>query len=194
MIKLALLRHGHTEWNHAGRIQGRTDVPLEAEAAAALAALELPANWRNAALVASPLNRAVQTAELVAQRAPTKIASLMEMDWGDWEGLRGVDLREQTDGAFRDIEHWGWNYTPPNGESPAQIAHRLTPWLTTLSTDTVAVCHIGIMRVLLAQATGWNFDGPAPFRIKRNRLFILNIDEKELTFEPEQPRLVERVL
>ena len=42
MPRLALLRHGHTDWNRAGRIHGRTDVPLDDEARADLAGLSLP--------------------------------------------------------------------------------------------------------------------------------------------------------
>ena len=57
-IKLALIRHGHTQWNLDGKIQGRTDVPLTAEATDQLGALELPADWQNATVVSSPLLRA----------------------------------------------------------------------------------------------------------------------------------------
>jgi probable phosphoglycerate mutase len=49
------------------------------------------------------------------------------------------------------------------------------------------VCHIGVMRVLLAQAWGWDFHGPAPFQIKRNRLYILSLPD--LTPEPDPVRL-----
>jgi probable phosphoglycerate mutase len=37
------------------------------------------------------------------------------------------------------------------------------------------------MRMILAQAHGWDFDGPAPFRIKRNRLFVVELDGERLT-------------
>ena len=70
MIRLALLRHGHTAWNRARRIQGRTDIPLDATAVAELGAQRLPPPWDAAALWSSPLSRAVETAELVARRAP----------------------------------------------------------------------------------------------------------------------------
>jgi probable phosphoglycerate mutase len=63
--------------------------------------------------------------------------------------------------------------------------------LATLTQDTVAVCHIGIMRVLLAKAHDWNFSGAAPFRIKRNRLYLIQIDESGLTAEPDPIRLKE---
>ncbi|WP_299673888.1 histidine phosphatase family protein [uncultured Roseobacter sp.] len=174
MMRLALLRHGHTAWNRAGRIQGRTDVPLEADAEAQLATLRLPTPWDRAALCASPLARARRTAECIADRAPETHAALIEMDWGAWEGLQGAVLRADPTSGFRDIEDWGWDFRPPGGESPAEVRARLTPWAEALRTDTLAVCHIGIMRVLLAGTTGWNFTGPAPFRIKRNRLYILS--------------------
>ena len=192
MTQLAILRHGHTDWNRAGRIQGRTDIALDPEARAQLAALRLPAPWGDVDLVASPLARAVETARLVADRAPETTQALMEMDWGQWEGKRGVDLKADPASGFRDIEDWGWGYTPPGGESPADLRARLIPWAEGLQRDTVAVCHIGVMRVLLAHAMGWDFSGPAPFQVKRNRLYILHITPDGWQAANEQIRLEER--
>ena len=193
MTRLALLRHGHTEWNRAGRIQGRTDIPLDAAAEAELAAQKLPAPWDRATLWSSPLARARDTALLVADAAPQTHAALTEMDWGTWEGLHGKDLRSDPTSGYRDIEDWGWHYTPPGGESPETIRLRLIPWAAGLSGDNVAVCHIGIMRVLLAHATGWNFKGPAPFRIKRNRLFVIDMTTSVWTTLPNPIRLEPRI-
>ncbi|WP_425044578.1 histidine phosphatase family protein [Primorskyibacter sp. S87] len=190
MTKLALLRHGHTAWNRAGQIQGRSDIPLDAEARKELAGYALPVPWEQAELWSSPLARARETAELVAAHKPKTDPALTEMNWGDWEGKRGVDLLAQNGSGYRHIEDWGWDYRPPNGESPQEVWHRLRPWAEGLKTDAVAVCHIGIMRVLLARAHGWHFDGPAPFRIKRNRLFIIDLDN--WTPAPEPVRLVLR--
>lgn len=192
MIRLALIRHGHTAWNRAGRIQGRTDIPLDADARQDLAKLTLPADWINAALCASPLARAQETARLISDRTPNAEPALMEMNWGDWEGAQAAVLHADPGSDHRPIETWGWNYTPPNGESPAALRARLVPWMAALQQDTVAVCHIGVMRVILALATGWQFEGPAPFRIKRNRLYVLDIHEGALTLHPDPVRLVER--
>ena len=181
MIRLALLRHGHTAWNRAGQIQGRSDIPLDEAARVELSEFTLPAPWDQADLWSSPLSRAVETAEIVAGRAPKTAPALTEMFWGDWEGKQGLDLKANPSSGFRDIEQWGWHYRPPNGETPAEVWSRLAPWVDTLQRDTVAVCHIGIMRMILARAHGWNFDGPAPFRIKRNRLFVVEIDGTTLT-------------
>ncbi len=175
MTRLGLLRHGHTAWNRAGRIQGRTDVPLDAAAEAELAGYELPPPWDTATLWSSPLSRAVVTARLVSGRQPQPTDALMEMDWGQWEGQKGIDLRADPGSGFRDIEDWGWDYTPPGGESPLDMRARLTPWVAQLTGDNLAVCHIGVMRVLLAMATGWSFSGPAPFQIKRNRFYVVTI-------------------
>ncbi len=190
MTRLALLRHGHTAWNRAGQIQGRSDIPLDEDARAELAGFDLPEPWNKAALWSSPLLRASETARLVAGRDAQVSPALTEMNWGDWEGQRGVDLIKDPASGYRHIEDWGWDYRPPNGETPGELWNRLHPWLNDLQQDTVAVCHIGIMRVILARAWGWDFDGPAPFRIKRNRLFIVNLDTMQA--EPEPVRLIRR--
>ncbi|WP_170362478.1 histidine phosphatase family protein [Ruegeria arenilitoris] len=188
MTRLALLRHGHTHWNRAGRIQGRSDIPLDEDARAELSAMQLPAPWKDADLWSSPLLRASETARLVAGREPQTSDALTEMNWGDWEGLHGVDLIADPDSGYRHIEDWSWDFRPPNGESPAEVWARLHPWLNALSGDTVAVCHIGIMRVILARAWGWDFNGPAPFKIKRNRMYI--VDMSTLRPQPEPVRLI----
>ncbi|MEM9643125.1 MAG: histidine phosphatase family protein [Pseudomonadota bacterium] len=190
MTRLALLRHGHTAWNRAGRIQGRSDIPLDPEARAELSKYSLPAAWNTAEIWASPLERARETAQIVTGRVPLTNDALIEMNWGDWEGQRGVDLIEDEASGYRHIEDWGWDYRPPNGESPSDIWHRLAPWLAELQNDTLAVCHIGIMRVILARAWGWDFAGPAPFKIKRNRFYV--IDLATMTPEPEPVRLTKR--
>ena len=194
MIRLALLRHGHTEWNRAGRLQGRTDIALDATARADLAALRLPPAWRGADLVASPLSRAMETAALVAGRPARPVPALIEMNWGRWEGLRGVDLRADPASGYRDIEAWGWSFHPPDGESVQELRDRVFAGLAQLRRDTVAVCHIGVMRVILAVAQGWAFAGPAPFRIKRGRLYIVTFPAgapNRMTYAQEPDRLIE---
>ncbi|WP_298860798.1 histidine phosphatase family protein [uncultured Sulfitobacter sp.] len=192
MIRLALLRHGHTTWNREGRVQGRSDIPLDAYAVQELGALRLPTPWDSADLWSSPLERAAHTARLVGGHAPKTDAALMEMNWGDWEGRKAAELRSDPSCDHRDIETWGWHYTPPNGESPAALHARLLPWVAQRKTNTVAVCHIGVMRVLMAHATGWNFDGLAPFAVKRNRLFVIEIRGNDWTLLPDSIRLESR--
>lgn len=192
MIRLGLIRHGHTPWNRAGRIQGSSDIALDPDARAELAALRLPPPWDAARLWSSPLLRAVETARLIAGQEPQAAPELTEMNWGDWEGKRGVDLLAQPGSGYRHIEDWGWDFRPPGGDSVADVRDRLRPWLAALDRDAVAVCHIGIMRVLLAQAHGWDFDGPAPFRVKRGRLYPLRIDGDRVMPDGEAIRLIPR--
>jgi len=173
--RIALLRHGHTAWNRAGRIQGQVDIPLDEDARDELARLRLPDAYKQWTLVASPLGRAIETAQLVGGRAPEIVPELIEMDWGEWQGLRGGDLVADARSGYRHLEEWGWDFRPPGGESPRIAWQRIAPWIAAARGGIVAVTHIGVIRVLLARATGWNFCGPAPISVKRNRLFIVNV-------------------
>lgn len=189
MIRLALLRHGHTAWNRSGRLQGRTDMPLDDAAKEELRQQRLPAPWDQADLWASPLSRARETAQIIAGRKPKVHEALIEMNWGDFEGEKRIDLFEDPNADYQHVETWGWTYTPPNGEAIGAVRDRVVGWAEGLSGDHVAVCHIGVMRALLAHATGWAFDGPAPFQIKRNRLYLIEIDRGKWSAQPEPARL-----
>jgi probable phosphoglycerate mutase len=94
--------------------------------------------------------------------------------------------------GYRHIEEWGWDFQPPGGETPKMVWERLASWVGSLEGPVVVVSHIGIMRVMLARATGWNFNGPAPFRVKRDRLYRIDVrDDGTLAFDNEPVRLIE---
>jgi broad specificity phosphatase PhoE len=92
---LLLVRHGETDWNADGRLQGQTDRTLSdfghrqaRQLADALAEEELEA------IYASDLARARETAEIVGERLGLAVvldADLREKDWGTWEGLTAVE-------------------------------------------------------------------------------------------------------
>lgn len=99
MTRLLIWRHGRTAWNATSRIQGQTDVELDAvgHAEAAAAAHRLAARHPDA-IIASDLRRATQTAEYLAKATGVPIqldARLRERDFGVWQGLTSVELNEQ---------------------------------------------------------------------------------------------------
>jgi broad specificity phosphatase PhoE len=92
---LILVRHGETDWNAAGRLQGHTDRPLSdyGRRQAQQLAAELEGE-RFDAIYASDLARARETAEIVAERLALPVAldpDLREKDWGNWEGLTSTE-------------------------------------------------------------------------------------------------------
>jgi probable phosphoglycerate mutase len=95
VTELLLVRHGETDWNAVGRLQGHTDRPLSdygREQARRLA--EELAGEEFAAIYASDLARARETAEIVAERVRLPVVldpGLREKDWGTWEGLTSTE-------------------------------------------------------------------------------------------------------
>ena len=178
---ISFIRHGSTTWNEERRMQGRRDVPLSEHGRAQVSAWRLPAQSTGASLswVSSPLRRAVETAEILCGDAPTLEAALIEMDWGDWEGLRREELRDRHGAEFQRNEARGLDFRPPGGESPRDVLDRLRPWLLRAASSpvpVVAVTHLGVLRVILATATGWDMTGKAPVRLQRDALHRFAVD------------------
>ena len=159
MTLLALIRHGPTAWNRDGRVQGRRDIPLDAEGMAEVAGWTLPPAFSAFDWAASPLARARRTAALLAGGAVPCAPALIEMGWGAWEGRRLADLRALLGPAMAANEARGLDFLPPGGESPRMVQRRLAPWLAEIARrgrPTVAVAHRGVIRALYAAASGWD--------------------------------------
>jgi broad specificity phosphatase PhoE len=179
MTLLATLRHAETEWSRDKRIQGRSDVPLSEAGRAALAGRALPALCADMHTVTSPLARCVETAALLGHPEAEREPRIAEMHWGAWEGRRIADLRATLGAAMQDNEARGMDFTPEGGESPRRVLARLRPWLAELAArarPTLAFTHRGVIRVLLAQACGWDMLGRPPAKLDWNALQVFRLD------------------
>lgn len=160
-MNLILVRHGETETNRLGMIQGVSQAPLngrgleQAEAAAQALYEETPF-----ILYVSPLKRALQTAEAVARRAgviATVEDGLIEMDVGEFEGLTGRQLRERFPDVMRSWDEDAYRTVMPGGESLAIVRERVWGTVTRLADihvdeTVVAVTHNFAIQMIVCTA------------------------------------------
>lgn len=176
-----LIRHGPTEYNEKKLIQGHIDVPLSEAGACLIRNYKIPLQLNGFSWVSSPLIRALTTAETISSCKVIVEPSLIEMNWGTWEGQCLAELRQRLGSKMRENEDRGWDFIPPNGESPRQVLCRLKPWFQKLVShqdNTVAVTHKGVIRVILATALDWNLLGPCPLKLDWTCAHIFHIDKK----------------
>jgi broad specificity phosphatase PhoE len=115
-----LARHGETAWSVSGQHTGLTDLPLTARGECTARRLgERLKGLTIAKVYASPLQRARRTCELAGLGAVAEIdPDLVEWNYGEYEGLRGADIRAQR-------PDWQlFRHGCPGGESPQQVATR----------------------------------------------------------------------
>ena len=173
MTALLLIRHGPTVWNVEGRLQGQTDIPLSEDGRAAAASWRIPSAFHGYDMIVSPLQRCVETAELLrrslAEPPPLRREPrLMETSWGDWEGRTLGNLRAAEGEGMAVNEGRGVDFRPPGGESPRDVQNRVRPVLAELAAagrPTIAVIHRGVMRAIYSLATGWDMTDKPPHRL-----------------------------
>lgn len=179
-LRIALLRHGPTEWNDEGRIQGRIDMPLSEVGRRKMAALRPPAGFETARAYVSPLERARETAELLGLKGATVDARLSEHFWGSWEGMtREEILACDGEDAFERAGR-GIDFKPKNGESTRDLLTRVRAFLADVAraeADAVAVAHRGILRSAYTLATGWDMASPMPEKLDLSCALILTLQK-----------------
>ena len=167
--RLYFIRHGETDWNAEGRLQGQKDVPLnalgrdQAQRAGRKLKKILASRGEDFSTISfqcSPLLRARQTLQLA--RAEMGLPPdegrlddrLIEFTFGRWEGLTWPEVCAVDPGLAHAREADKWNFTPPGGESYAQLTQRLEPWLAEQRGANVVVSHGGVARALMAMIGG----------------------------------------
>jgi broad specificity phosphatase PhoE len=153
-----LARHGETDRTSAGRFNGRDDIPLNeigrlncTQLAGQLVTGSLDA------VIASPLSRAVETAQIVAKARALPVsqdARFIEIDYGEWEGLTYQEVQERWPVLFRDWETDPARHAPPGGETGVSVAERATAALAEVVTrgqgqGMLIVAHKTVNRLLL---------------------------------------------
>jgi broad specificity phosphatase PhoE len=158
---LVFLRHGETDWNVEGRLQGQHDVPINAKGReqARVNGEHVTREVPEAAgfdFVASPLCRARETMEIARTAMgldPTGYRvddRLKELTFGEWEGYTYRDIERSNPGWIAQREADKWLFQPPGGESYQMLSGRIVGWLETVDRPTFVVSHGGVGRVLRA--------------------------------------------
>jgi probable phosphoglycerate mutase len=183
------IRHGETDWNRDKRIQGHTDIPLNAtgHGQARLVAMALPelvALATIAAFRSSPLLRARQTMDCLASIHGIDPASighdpdLRELGFGAFEGRSFNQLRADPEFPSTAAERYHWR--PERGESYADGHERMRGWLALLERPAVIVAHGAIGRCLVGAATGLSPEAIVNLRIPQG--FICRIADGEASW------------
>ena len=202
---LILIRHGETDWNSVGRIQGQEDIALSdtgrfqvrklgrrfAAACRTIAARPLLPLFGTeplsvAAQFSSDLIRATETARIVQGSVPHLgplrlygMTLLRERHFGAWQGLEGDELRAARAKSGSD--------TPEGGETEAQVFARMRDALdvivthleTSPGTDSrtgLVYGHGGSLRALLCLALGLGADDMRRFRLDNTSLSVVEIE------------------
>jgi len=129
MTTIYITRHGETEWNRQGRFQGSLNSELTEKG---LLAAELLSDRVEGIdldfIIASPLKRAYQTAEIVRGTKTVEIiedAGLQEINLGDFEGMRYDEIKKLSGDILRKIEEDPFTNRYPNGENLIEFYGRV---------------------------------------------------------------------
>ena len=164
MPTIYYIRHGQTEWNALGRLQGVQDIPLnelgrtQSVHAGHILADLFGRDGEDASsigFVASPLGRARQTMELVRGVLKLPLAGyaiddrLREIGYGEWEGSTLAEMQAKDPDLFTRRQIEKWTVAPPGGETYVAVQARVADWYRGLTADTVAAAHGGTLRALM---------------------------------------------
>ncbi|WP_312442307.1 histidine phosphatase family protein [Lacrimispora sp.] len=127
-MKIYLIRHGQTDWNIQGRIQGSHDIPLNETGRSQAELLAKGMDSRPVTRIfSSTLTRAMETAERISSRQKVEIYSmpqLIEVEFGKWEGMTWDEIMEAYPKEYKLWTLSPDEASPPGGETQDQVISR----------------------------------------------------------------------
>jgi probable phosphoglycerate mutase len=175
---IAFVRHGQTEINRDGRLQGRIDVPLSDLGREHARALGVAfATEKVTRLLSSPLQRARATAAEIAKVSGCEVEvddRLVELDYGDWDGMSMGDI------PAGEWQQWRLDraFTPPGGESLVAVTARVASFCEEFvaAPGVVAVSHVSPIKAGVCIALGT--DERVTWRMQLSLASISRVDAR----------------
>lgn len=164
MAEIWLIRHGQTDWNVEGRLQGQRDVPLNATGLSQASAMaEMLKGNKFSALYSSDLMRARQTAEIIAAVVGLPVhfdRRLREISQGEVEGMLFSDVMQKFESALADRTRNPVDSRLPGGESVAELTARFSECVDEIvcakhNAPVIIVAHGLAIATLVCQARGY---------------------------------------
>ncbi|MEG2290642.1 MAG: histidine phosphatase family protein [Clostridium sp.] len=187
-MRLFLIRHGQTDWNLKGKIQGSYDIELNdtgIKQAKELGNKIIGENYKFSKIYSSSQIRAVRTSEILSETTNIEyitIKGLEEINLGEWEGLSWTEVQAKYPVEY---EEWYINrrYTkPPKGEAYEEMLERVITAIYKIinenSNDVAIVTHSAVIMCLQCYITNTSFDKMTNF--KTDNTAIVEIDSELL--------------
>lgn len=187
-----VIRHGQTDWNAEGRLQGQKDIPINVigrgQATRNGETLrELVGSADGFDFVASPLSRTRETMERIrtamgldplAYRTDER---LKELSFGDWEGFTTAEIKKSAPERLRERSRNKWSFIPPgeDAESYEILSWRIGAWLASLKEPTISVSHGGVLRSLFRIIGNVDEDEAANMPIHQDRIVRIELSDDE---------------
>ena len=194
-MKIYLTRHGETEWNLEGRLQGSLDAKLTKKGIDEATMLgESLKEVEFDMIFSSPLSRALDTANIVKGNKEIEIIAhenLKEISFGDWEGMLHKEIEESHAERYNNFWMKPHLYEPLNGETYDEFTDRIQQVINEIvehkdKKNVLVVAHAGVVKGFykilknLSIKEFWN----EPF-VHNTCLTIINIDDDRIDFEIE---------
>ena len=169
---LYIVRHGTTDWNQSGRIQGHMDIPLnEAGRAQARLASGRLAPLGATALYSSDLLRAYETAQIIGQGIGLRVVQkpgLREINFGVWQGLSSPQIRERDPEVYAARSANPYDVAPAGAETWRQFYDRAVQAIQEILAMTeaqrlIVVTHGGVCTAVGLRALGFDCTGKRTF-------------------------------
>ena len=185
------IRHGETQWNADGRLQGVQDIPLNdlgrkqaAHTGSILSDLFERHGHDKTKLpfVSSPLGRARSTMELVRGVLQLPVQDyaiddrLREIGYGKWEGSTLAEMQVADPELFAKRQTEKWTVAPPGGESYVAVQQRMTEWYGEQKRDIVTVAHGGTARALMVALGFETPQSAADLTIEQGAVYVFSDD------------------
>lgn len=207
MTRLLIVRHGETDWNADARVQGFSDIPMNAAGRAQVqrtaAAL---ANDTIAAVYSSDLSRARDTGVILAARHElpvSEVPALRERCWGAWEGRSLTELAVEDPENYASLRAGQW-VTPDGAEDYESLQSRIAGAIESIAAahadqSVIIATHGGPVKVITAWVLGAPVSAHNAMRIGnasvttiivRNSRFVLesyNVPPPDALPEPPNP-------
>jgi broad specificity phosphatase PhoE len=186
-VRFFFVRHGQTDYNAQGRVQGHIDIPLnELGRWQAEQAGERLKSYEIGGIISSDLARASETARAIAQHHPVQTLLttplLREINYGAFEGMQFPEIESTYPEEYLQWREGEIDYTPPGAESIYEQRARARKALMWVQEhcpdcDAVVVAHGGILRSLIANLLDLGID-------QQNRLHFDNTSLSVVTKTP----------
>ena len=172
--RICIVRHGETDWNVEKRIQGHTDIHLNATGRAQALAMAYNAGHHHfSAIYSSDLSRATETARAIAEREGLEVRrlpQLRERHYGIFQGITAAEGAALYPAAYAHYSARDPGYDFETGESMLAFAARVAEgidWMIRHHTDETlcAVCHGGVLDIIYRKATARPLETPRDFVI-----------------------------